>query len=963
MDGFLKKVSEFIFSTYGEKIDDLCIVLPNRRAGLFLKNHFSEHSKIPIWSPAIFSIEDFIWELSGLKKADTAEQLFIFYSVYKEAEKEKAEPFELFCKWAPTLLNDFNETDSYLADTEKLFGNLSDIKGIEEWSLGDSSLTDFQKKYLHFWSSIGKWYSSYRAKLLDEKIAYPGLAYRMVAENITSLIENKKWRKIIFAGFNALNTSEEKIFSALRESGKADLLWDTDRYYLENTANEAGKFLRKYKKEYFKPITGNTFTFEHIEDRFATEKKNITVIGVARMVSQAKAAAHFLKTLPEEKRYATSTAIVLADEQLLLPLLHALPEEASTINITMGFPLKNTPAATLVNALFSLHINAERFNILTSKQDAKRELKYYHADLTRLLRHPYIKQLLASSGLAEKLDAHLAKRNIIFSSSGQLQNVFPESKEAFQPIAQILIPWTNTTQALDGISAVIDLLRPIFANKNSSGDSASLNIDMEYLFQINLIVKRARTLLEKWSAINPTENIVGDIRSLKVLVDQQLTSSTLPFFGEPLSGLQIMGVLETRTLDFENVILLSANENIIPGGKVQHTFILFDLRKYFGMPVWDDKDAVSAYHFYRLLQRAKNIFIVHNTDTDQFGNREKSRFVTQLLYELPEANKNITIKEVVFDAGLSDATIAPEIISVPKTGSVPEKIKELGVKGLSPSLLNSFRSCGLKFYFHYIAHLREPDEVEETIGADTLGTIIHKALEELYKPAIGQLLSATFFDAALKKVEHISEAMFANYFSAEESSYGKNLLAKKIAIRYLKKYLELEKKKLSDSSIEIPHVAALETNLEFSFELDGKTILLKGQADRIDKTDSLITLIDYKTGVAEEKEVTINNWEEILNNPKIEKGFQLLMYAWLYSRMNGNNLPTLSGIVSFRKLSSGFLNVKTPEGKIIGDETLINFENALKQLLEELFDLEKEFVQTVDTNSCVNCDFKGICRR
>jgi ATP-dependent helicase/nuclease subunit B len=278
MDGFLRKVSDYIFSSYGEKIDDLCIVLPNRRAGLFLKKHFSEHSKTPIWSPEIYSIEDFIWELSGMNKADVAEQLFIFYSVYKKSEissgrTEQVDSFEEFCKWAPTLLNDFNEADSYLADTKKLFGNLSDIRGIEAWSLGEPNLTDFQKQYLHFWSAIGNWHELYREKLLNENLAYPGLAYRSVSENISSSIENRKWRKIIFAGFNALNKSEEKIISALRESGKADVLWDADRYYMENTANEAGKFLRNYRKEYFRPAGGGTNAFENVEDRYASETK------------------------------------------------------------------------------------------------------------------------------------------------------------------------------------------------------------------------------------------------------------------------------------------------------------------------------------------------------------------------------------------------------------------------------------------------------------------------------------------------------------------------------------------------------------------------------------------------------------------------------------------------------------------------------------------------------------------
>lgn len=952
MNGFLRKVSDYIFSSYGEKIDDLCIVLPNRRAGLFLKQHFSEHSKKPLWSPGIFSIEDFIWELSGLKKADLAEQLYVFYSVYKKAEKEKAESFELFCKWAPTLLNDFNETDSYLADTEKLFGNLSDIRDIEEWSLGHTALTDFQKQYLHFWSSISGWYRDYRLALEKEGIAYSGLAYRFVAENSADLLGKRKWRKIIFAGFNALSFAEEKIIGGLRESGQADVLWDADRYYIENAANEAGRFLRRYRNEYFRPPLGSTTVFEHIEDRYATDEKNITVAGVARMVSQAKAAAHFLETFDKEKRYSPDTAIVLGDESLLLPLLHALPEEAQNINITMGFPLRNTPMASLVNALFQLHLNADRFNVKTALRDGVRERKFYHADLTRLLRHPYIKQLFAETGLAEKLGNHISRRNIIFSSAGQLENYFPEFKEQFAPLRTLLTPWTEIPVALEGLTALIEMLRPVF----SSASDMKLNIELEYLFQLHLIVKRAATLHEKWK-------IASDVSSLKALIDQQLSSTSLPFVGEPLSGLQIMGVLETRTLDFENVILLSANENILPSGKTQHSFILYDLRKYFNMPVWDDKDAVSAYHFYRMLQRAKNIFIVHNTDQELFGNREKSRFVTQLLYELPVANKKINIKEIVFDAGLPATDIAPEVIIIPKTGSVPAKMDELSETGLSPSLLNTYRNCSLQFYFHYVANLREPDEVKETIGADTLGTIIHKSLDEIYRPQLGQLLSADFFDAAKKKVPHTVESTFAQFYSAEESSYGKNLLAKKIAVRYLQDYFTREKKELQTNLSGVPQVSELETELQFTVEVNGKKVLLKGQADRIDKTDYLVTLIDYKTGKTEQKELRVKEWIDISTNATIGKSFQLLMYAWLYSRMRGNTLPVSSGIVSFRKLSDGFMNVSTPDGDFILPQTLDYFEKALFELLEDLYDDDKPFAQTEDLDICRLCDFRGICRR
>jgi hypothetical protein len=952
---FLEKLSEYIFSGYGEKIDDLCIVLPNRRAGLFLKKYLSERSAKPLWSPEIYAIEDFIRDLSGLKKTDHAEQLYIFYSVYKSAEKEKAESFEDFCKWAPTLLSDFNETDAYLADTEKLFGNLSDIREIEEWSLAGTALTDFQKKYLHFWSSIGKWYHVYRETLLREKIAYQGLASRIVADQVTAIASEKKWRKIIFAGFNALSAAEEKIISSLLETGKADVLWDADRYYLDNPVNEAGRFLRNYRKGYFKHIQDSGAAFEHIEDRLSTEEKNITVTGVARMVSQAKAAAHFLATLPPEKRYSPETAIVLGDESLLLPLLHALPKEANPINITMGFPLRNTPVAGLVNTLFQLHINAERFNVQTALRDGKRERKFYHADLVRLFRHPYIRQLLAGSELAEKLTAKITRKNIIFCSAGQLENYFPENKDAFAPIRKLLEPWTGIPFALETLQSLIDMLRPVFTAEKDK-ESAGFNIDLEYLFQLQLILKRAGTLNEKWK-------IGGDIKTLKALIEQQLNSSTLPFSGEPLAGLQIMGMLETRVLDFENVILLSANENILPGGRSQHTFIIYELRKYFKMPAWDDKDAVTAYHFYRLLQRAKNIFLVYNTDQDLFSNKEKSRFITQLQYELPVANKNAKLQEIVFDAGFPSSQLTAENIIVPKTGNIPAKLDELFASGLSPSLLNSYRNCGLQFYFHYVAQLHEPDEVQETIGADTLGTIIHKALDAIYRPHTGQLLTADFFDHAQKSVAHAVEAAFAQFYSSEESSYGKNLLAKKMAVRFLSDYFSREKKNVPANKNFIPQISELETELKFEITSNGKTVLFKGQADRIDKTNEHVLLIDYKTGAVKPNELIVGDWEDIKSNPGIGKSFQLIMYAWLYSKMRGNDLPVLSGIVSFRNLSKGFMQVTTPEGNELGTESLQRFENALRVLLEELMNTEKDFVQTEDVAICKQCAFVKICRR
>lgn len=946
MEAFLRKVSDYIVSVYGEETGKICIVLPNRRGGLFLKKHLAAAYSKPVWAPQITSVEDFIWKLSGLSKTDLAEQLFIFYSIYRKAEGEKAENFEAFCKWAPTLLADFSEADGCLADTEKLFGNLSDIRAIENWSLGEVILTDFQKQYLHFWSSIGSWYRAFRQYMLEEKKGYSGLAYRVVAEKISSPDILPGYDAIIFAGLNAMNPAEEKIVSVLHSSGRAELLWDVDRYYFEDDVQEAGRFFRRYRKSYFKPKAEKPVDFVHVEDHMATDEKNITVVGVARMVSQAKAAVHFLEGLDKQKRYSPSTAVVLADEQLLLPLLHALPEEAQHVNITMGFPLRNTPVASLVNAVFTLHENAERFSI----RSRDGEVKYYHNDVIRLLRHPYIRQLTAGSGLGETLERYITRFNIVFCSPAQLRKAAGETTaEAFEKFAPLLGHWNDASAAISGLRQCIAMLRPCFA----TGEKEFYNIETEYLYQLSLIVKRASTLHSRWP-------FASDLRSLRALITQQIASTSLPFSGEPVAGLQVMGLLETRTLDFENVVLLSANENILPAGRSQPTFIIYELRAAFGLPVWNDRDAIAAYNFYRLIQRAKNIYIVYNTDQDLFGNREKSRFVTQLLHELPAVNKKTKITETIFDAGIPLAPGPPEEIAIPKNEAVMKRLLELAEKGLSPSLLNSFRSCPLQFYFHYVAGIREPDEVEETIEANTLGTIIHGALEELYKPVIGQKIGPDFFRQAEKAAEHTCDAMFAKHFSAEESSLGKNLLAKRIALRYILNYLAQEKKNIVRSPA---IVAALETDLAHALSIRGKNVQLIGQADRIDRAETHIRLIDYKTGKAERKELEIKEWEEITGKPEIHKSFQLLMYAWLYSRSTGNEMPVQSGIVSFRKLKEGLMTVQTPEGDFLFPETLNTFEMALRNLLDKLFDPQTDFTQTSDENICRLCAFNTICRR
>ncbi|MBI3509331.1 MAG: PD-(D/E)XK nuclease family protein [Bacteroidetes bacterium] len=943
MESFLDKVAEYILRISNGDPGNTCVVTTNRRAGLFLGKKIASKIKEPVWSPDIYAIEDLVWELSGMKKADLAEQLFILYGVYRDSEKEKAESFDLFCKWAPSLLSDFNECDAHLADTKKLFGNLSDIRNIENWSLGQTELTDFQKQYVHFWASIGKWYGGFRNALEKKKLANTGLASRYVAENISSLIPGDKWKKIIFTGFNALTPAEEKMITVLRGAGLAEILWDADRYYLEDKTQEAGKFLRDHRKNLFAAKNGQPQDFIHVEDHLSSSEKKITVAGVARNVSQAKAAAWFIDQVPENIRYSPETAIVLADENLLLPLLNNIPGHGP-INITMGFPFRNMPVAGFVNAIFRLHENADRFNI----HSREGELKFYHADLERIFRHPYFRSLCANKNIPSELTSFLTRSNSVFCTRSSLEEVLQKKNISSGVPELFLHTWKNVQEAIFAFLRIISELRVAFA-----GEEENKHVELENIFLLWQLLHRVQTLFSSYT-------MGQDTKVFRAVLEQQIAAASLPFYGEPLEGLQVMGFLETRTLDFKNVVLLSANENILPAAKNNSTFIIYELRKAFGLPTFHDRDAVTAYNFYRLLQRAENIFITYNTDTDLFGNKEKSRFVTQLLHELPLVNKKVTIHETVFAAGDPEGETVFAPIVIPKDNDVRKKLDAVSQKGFSPSSLNTYLQCALRFYFRYVAHIKESDDVEEIIGDNTMGTIIHRTLEELYKPALGKNLDTAFYTQALVRAEEVCNAAFRREFGSEGSSTGKNLLAKKIALRYVQSFLG---KELENSASEKLKLEGLEKELKAVLEINGKKILVTGKADRIDKNDCTVRIIDYKTGKTEWRELRFEETSELKNDILLAKSFQLMTYAWLYKKNNPQTENIISGIISFRNLKEGLMHVQTAAGELPDSAMLDQFGEMLKEIISEILDAGRSFAQTPEVKRCRNCDYKNICGR
>jgi ATP-dependent helicase/nuclease subunit B len=947
MQAFLKTFAEALWKKHQPDLSRVCVVLPNRRGALFLKEYLATAAGQTIFAPEIYSTEDFIYKLSGLEIVDNTEMLFELYEVYTHTLGAEADSFELFGKWAPTLIADFNELDRYLIDARQLFINLSSIREIENWSLNSAELTEFQQSYIRFWESLGLYYHTLRDKLQTENRSWQGLAYRYVSGHIAELMKKQSWQKVCFVGFNALNAAEEKIFGHLLQTGQAELYWDADHYYLNDTGQEAGKFLRGYKHDF----NADENKFSWVSNDLLGTAKKIHVIGAPKNISQAKLAGTLLKDLQKNNQTLRSTALVLADENLLFPVLNSIPETITAINVTMGYPLKNTPMASLFQLLFQVHVNAEKFS-----KGRKGEKRFYHQDLSRLFRHPYLRQAFKGSGILHFLCKYILDNNVVFIGFKQLDKKCDEQfPDDWKQLSTLLAPWKDIADSFKALGDTISLLRATFRNREKEmANSHATSVETELLFQFNTFLKRLSTLCGKFGHVT-------ELKTLQALFSQLANSSTIPFYGEPLLGLQVMGMLETRTLDFENIILLSANENILPSGKAQNSFIPFDLKKLFGLPQYTDKDAVFSYHFYRLMQRAENVFLLYNTESDKFGDGEKSRYVTQLLNELAKQNPQIQVTESLLELNYGSESERP--ISIEKDKQVLDRIQSLAQRGRSPTLLNTDRKCPLRFYLHYVNGIREKEEVEEEIGADTMGTVMHEVLENLYHPFIGKALLEADLESMLSGIDQQVKESFANYFPEEVISSGKNLLAYRVCLKYLKMFLETELNYLKKGGA--LYISELEKEMSALLTVNGQPVLLKGKADRIDRNQKGIRIIDYKTGRADDRELIVNDWNLLLQDSKLDKSFQLLSYAWLYVAEHPELAePVLSGIITFRELSAGLKTVKAPVKKeLLEKKSLNEFAVVLNTLITEMFDADRPFIQTADTKNCEFCPFKTFCRR
>ncbi len=927
MSTFLAKTAQHLVSTYGDNFSDCCIVLPNKRAGLFLKQELSKLIKKPIWLPPILGAEDLIEKLSNTEIIDNLTQLFELYEVYQKLISNP-ESFEEFSKWGQILLHDFNEIDRYLIPVDTFFKTINDVRAIEVWNLGEHELSTIQLNYLAFWKQMGKLYEGFQQHLTSQNKSYQGKAFRVVAEklksNPTSYIEdNIKWHKVIFIGFNALTLAEETIITILKQHHKADVLWDADEYYLNDVAQESGLFLRAFKqKQLFTP-------FNWISNKFATEKKQIHIIGIPQNIGQANYLSTLFNSINGENHYK-DTAVVLADENLLIPVLESLPPEVSNINVTMGYPIKNSPLSNFFEIYLNMLLNANRFGKGVN-------LSYHYKDFLKLLQLPF-SQIIFGKEACKYVINNIIKHNWVFINKEKLDDInahFPfkfDTNYSFQQTVE---------QCLLSIELGKNYLS---SNPNQTSNTT---LELEYLFHFS-------KLFNQINLLNTEHQVIDSIKTLVIIYRQLLSTIAVDLYGEPLQGLQVMGMLETRNIDFKNVILLSTNEGVLPAGKTFNSFVPFDIKKAFNLPTHIEKDAVYAYHFYRLVQNAENMYIVYNTETNEFGSGEKSRFVTQIENEL-EGMNNITIHHKIITyptpAGIE------EITRIEKSALVLKKIEAFFDEGVSPTAISAYMSCPLDFYYKYILKIREVDEVEENIESNTFGTVVHNVLEKLYAPLMNSKLELAECDIKnmFQLVPELVETEFIEQgFRKKELKTGKNFISFTMANNYITSFLTNEIQFLTTGKPTLL-IKQLEEKLSHQLSTSTITAKLKGKVDRVDANGNVIRILDYKTGRVESSELTISCINDIVEKNK-SKAFQVLFYAYLYAKQNHvDNLNVTSGIIALRKQKDVVLPLKIAKDQNITPVILEEFEQLMIKILEDIKNPELPFEHKKDAKYCLYC--------
>lgn len=945
MKPFLEKLAVELLEKYGNDISALQIVFPSRRAGLYFKKYLSEKINTPVWSPVTCGISEYIRDNSDQLIADDLTLIFELYEVYKEYAEDVT--FDKFYPWGEIILRDFDEIDKNLAEADYLFRILKEHKKVEEdfefnvadvdefyrfWnSFSEKDITGLQDEFIKTWEILGKVYHKFRTRLVNKNICYEGMAYRKLFEKVKTKSYTTGYKKIIFAGFNQLNKCEEGIIKGLLEQGIAEVYWDADKYYIDDKLQESGKFLR----ENFANLGISEPNW--IGNSLSESAINIKMIGSPLEVSQAKVLGSELEKLRQAG--SVKTAIILPDDSLLMPVLRSIPGNIDAINITMGYSFKNSLLYSLFELLRDLNLN--------SRGEGKSK-EFYHKDIIGVLLHPYIRE--TAPDVINDAVTSINKRNVIYASAKYLKSFF---KEEVDVADKIFASAQTANESYSYLSGIIVKLSDL-VSKSTHGNI----YETEFLNKASTELNRIKDIIDKYITEIESETFWN------ILLENSKRMK-IPFSGEPLEGIQIMGMLETRSLDFDNVFILSVNEGSLPAEMSSTSFIPYALKRAFKLPVSEDTEADYAYYFYRLLQKAKNVTLIYNTETGVISAGEKSRFIMQVESELAAKNTNVTLQSLLLEGDIE--LPKRKEITIQKSPEVLELLKNQ--KQYSATTLSTYINCPLQFYFKKAARLKEEEEVEEYFSAAAFGNIFHQLMDILYREDVGrevtpEIMSSkiSFFgsnydDLWKKACEELTE-----YKEFAKIKEGKNLLYKSVIKKLISSVLSNDKAETPFKIIELETAAERKVSLNINGEVTEVTLF--GRLDRVEIKDGITRIIDYKTGTVDSAKQSakvndVDHVNRIFADIKLKENFQQLFYASLYLNSN-NNSKLIVGIYPLKKISGGVFWFE--EEPISADKRKL-FEDNLIVLLKKIFDKETPFAQTTDIEHCKYCPYKSICYR
>ena len=957
MQPFLQLVAHDLYTKIGNDLSRTVLVFPNKRANLFFNEYLAEESDQPIWSPAAMSISDLLQKLSVQKAGDPIRLVCELYKVFKE-EIESRETLDDFYFWGELLISDFDDVDKNMVDADKLFSNLQDLKNLmDDYEFLDEEQeeairqffqnfsierrTELKEKFISLWDKLGIIYHRYREKLAELGIAYEGMLYRNVIEQLDT--DRLKYDKYVFVGFNVLNKVEKEFFQKLQKAGKAMFYWDYDLFYTQRISkHEAGEFIKRNLIDFPNELPESYF------DIFRKPKK-IRYISASTENAQARFLPEWVKATQTHTTQIVSekeNAIVLCNEALLLPVLHSIPQDVQNVNITMGFPLAQTPVYSFINAAMELQTNGYR-------PDTGR---FTYEAVSKILKHPYTRQL---SDHATRLERELTKTNRFYPLPSELK------KDDFLTI--LFTPQSNIRELCDYLLRLIKSISILY-RKEGEYDDIFNQLYRESIFQSHLKINRLYSLIESGELSVRTD-------TLKRLITKVLTASNIPFHGEPAIGLQIMGVLETRNLDFRNLIMLSRNEGQLPKAGGESSFIPYNLRKAFGMTTIEHKNAVYAYYFYRLIQRAENITLLYNTSSDGLNRGEESRFMLQLLVEGPHE-----ITREYLEAGQSPQNTLE--IQIEKTPEILRRLYRAYDTAqpesviLSPSALNTYLDCRLRFYYRYVAGLKTPDEVSAEIDSALFGTIFHLSAQLAYTDltANGKMIQREDLERLLRdeiKLQgYVDQAFKQELFKVapeEKPEYnGVQLINSKVIVSYLKQLLRNDLQYTPFEMVAMEKKVSEKITIQTA--LGPLTLRLGGTIDRMDAKEGTLRIVDYKTGGSPKIPANI---EQLFTPSETRPNyiFQTFLYAAIMSRKQP--LMVAPALLYIHRAASESYSPVIEMGEPRKPKIPVNnfaffedeFRERLQALLEEIFDEKELFTQTEDIKKCAYCDFKAICKR